>query len=179
MEEIIGKKEEKVILLDKEGNDIGSEEKIKAHEDALLHRAFSVFLINSEGKILLQKRAATKYHSGGLWSNTCCGHPRPGESIEQGAMRRLKEEMEIECNLKKSFDFFYSLEFDNGLTEKDHDHVLIGSYEFEPIPNGEEFDAWQWTHPKDLKEMIESKPHMYTPWLRKIMKDHHKKIRIN
>ena len=118
--------QEQVILVDQQDREIGVAEKLEAHRKGKLHRAFSVFLFNAKDEMLLQQRAAEKYHSGGLWTNTCCSHPRPGEPTEAAARRRLREEMGISCNLNKAFDFIYRAEFDNGLIEHELDHVFIG-----------------------------------------------------
>ena len=119
---------EEVILVNEQDEQTGTIEKMEAHRKALLHRAFSVFIFNGKGEMLLQQRAMGKYHSPGLWTNACCSHPRPGEEVETAAFRRLKEEMGIETSLKKIFDFIYRTEFDNGLTEYEFDHVYIGTY---------------------------------------------------
>ena len=121
--------DDKVILVDKNDNQVGLMPKLEAHEKGLLHRAFSVFIFNNEYKLLLQKRATSKYHSGGLWTNTCCSHPREGEDISEAANRRLFEEMGIKTSLRKVYDFIYKAELDNGLTENEFDHVFYGVYD--------------------------------------------------
>src|SRR5258705_9255778 len=119
---------EEVILVNENDEQVGVMEKMEAHQKGLLHRAFSVFIFNEKGQMLLQQRAATKYHSGGKWSNACCSHPRPGEELEAAAKRRLREELGIGTTLKKIFEFSYKVEFENGLTENELDHVFAGQY---------------------------------------------------
>ena len=137
---------EQVILVDEKDKEIGLEEKIKAHKEGKLHRAFSVFVFNQKGEMLLQRRALTKYHSGGLWTNTCCSHPRKGEDVDKAASRRLKEEMGFSCGLKEVFSFIYKTGFDNGLMEHEFDHVFVGAYESEPKINPEEVAEYKWDH---------------------------------
>src|ERR1700733_15003891 len=129
---------EEVILVDETDTPLGKMEKMEAHRKALLHRAFSVFIFNSKGEMLLQRRAPGKYHSGGLWTNACCSHPRPGEETSQAAKRRLFEELGFTTPLEKIFDFTYKSEFDNGLTEHEYDHVYVGQYDQGVYPNQEE-----------------------------------------
>ncbi|MFQ5541525.1 MAG: isopentenyl-diphosphate Delta-isomerase [Candidatus Binatia bacterium] len=157
---------EKVILVDEDGHEIGSMEKIKAHREGRLHRAFSIYVFNSEGKLLLQKRAKKKYHSGGLWTNTCCSHPRPQESIEKAAQRRLQEEMGFDCDLRESFSFTYKVKLDNDLFEHEHDHVFIGEFDGEPVPNPEEVEDWKWIGLEELQKDVRERPDRYTYWLR-------------
>jgi len=160
---------EKVILVDKNGNEIGTEEKLKAHKLGKLHRAFSVFIFNSKREILLQKRASHKYHSGGLWTNTCCSHPRPGEKIPNAAYRRLKEEMGIECDLKEVYTFTYKILFENGLTEHEYDHVFIGKSDANPKPDSSEVEDWKWINNDLLREDIKEYPENYTYWFKQIL----------
>lgn len=155
---------EKVVLVDNEDNVVGKEEKVTAHKKGFLHRAFSIFVFNSKGEILLQKRARNKYHSGGLWSNACCGHPRPREKLETAAKRRLKEEMGFNCDLKEIFDFKYKIGFANGLTENEVDHVFIGIYDDNPMPNSEEVEDWKFMNIKELEDDMMEKPDKYTYW---------------
>lgn len=155
-----------VILVDKNDKEIGSEEKMKAHREGKLHRAFSVFVFNLKNELLLQKRAKAKYHTGGLWSNTCCSHPQPGEATEKAAHRRLKEEMGFDCELKEIFSFVYRVKFDNGLSEHEYDHVFIGKSGNKPIPNKDEADGFRWVSLEKLKEDIKKNPEYYTYWLR-------------
>lgn len=159
--------EERVILVDENDNEIGSEEKMKAHEDGgKLHRAFSIFIFNSKGELLLQKRAASKYHFGGLWTNACCSHPHPGEPIEKTVHDKLKQEMGMDTGLEEAFTFIYRAEADNGLTEHELDHVFIGRFDGEPEPNPEEADDWKWIGIGELQKDIKENPDEYTPWFK-------------
>ncbi len=155
-----------VILVDKNNRKIGVEEKIKAHKEGKLHRAFSIFIFNSEGDLLIQQRAKTKYHSGGLWSNTVCSHPKPDETYLQAAHRRLKEEMGFDCNLKKSFCFIYNTGFQNGLIENEYDCVFIGKFDGTPKPNHKEIMDYKWISMKELKQDIIKNPSKYSVWLK-------------
>ena len=157
---------EHVILVDENDNEIGTEEKIQAHKDAKLHRAFSIYVYNPKGQLLLQKRAAKKYHCRSLWSNTCCGHPRKSETVEQAVHRRLKEEMGFECELTKKFQFIYKSPFKNGLTEHEFLHVFTGTYNEDPKINPEEADDFRWINMDELKQDIQNNPENYTPWFR-------------
>lgn len=157
---------QQVILVDQDNKEIGIEEKIKAHKEGKLHRAFSVCVFNSQGKLLLQKRAEGKYHSAGLWTNTCCSHPRPGETAEQAAHRRLKEEMGFDCKLKEAFVFIYQFKFDNGLTEYEYDHVFLGKYDGSITPDSKEVADWKWIMPEKLKRDIQKHPENYTYWFK-------------
>ncbi|MFH1173266.1 MAG: isopentenyl-diphosphate Delta-isomerase, partial [bacterium] len=141
-----------VILVDKNNRKIGVAEKVKAHQLGLLHRAFSIFVFNSKGELLLQQRAKEKYHSGKLWSNTVCSHPRPGETYNIAVHRRLKEEMGFDCPLKKSFCFIYNTGFKNGLMENEYDCVFIGRFNGLPKPNKSEVMAYRWVSLKDLRK---------------------------
>lgn len=155
-----------VILVDENDNEIGIEEKMKAHEDAKLHRAFSIFIFNSKGEMLLQKRACSKYHSGCLWTNATCSHPRPGETVGQAAHRRLQEEMGFDAEFNKAFDFVYKAEFDHGLTEHEFDHVFIGNYDGPINLNSEEAEDYKWIELETLKKDIEENPENYTVWFK-------------
>lgn len=155
---------EKVILVDENDNAIGSEGKLKAHQKGKLHRAFSIFVFNSKGKLILQKRNKSKYHSGGMWSNTCCGHPRPGENIEKAAHRRLKEEMGFECDLKEIFSFTYNVKIGK-LSENEYDHVFVGKFDGYPNPDSEEIDEWKWMSKEELKRGIKQS-NAYTHWFK-------------
>jgi len=155
-----------VILVDENDKEIGIEEKMKAHQEGKLHRAFSVFIFNSSGKMLLQKRANGKYHSGGLWTNTCCSHPRPEESIEKAAHRRLKEELGFDCELKELSHFIYKAKLDHGLTEHEFDHVFIEKYDGEIIPNKNEVSDTMWISIGALKEEIKKHPENFTEWFK-------------
>ena len=174
---------EMVILVDEQDNQIGTEEKIRAHEMAQLHRAFSIFIFNTSGEMLLQQRARSKYHSGGLWTNACCSHPRPGEDIEQAAHRRLEEEMGFDCVLKKVFHFIYKVELDHGLTEHEFDHVFVGKYIGPINPNPQEVENFKWISIDDLKSDIAHRPEHYTVWfkiaLNEILATDHYSLDIN
>lgn len=155
-----------VILVDEGDNPIGVLEKIEAHRLGKLHRAFSILIFNSKKELLIQKRAEAKHHSGGLWSNTCCSHPKPQESLEVTARRRLKEEMGIECSLQEIYKFIYKTEFDNGLMEHEYDHVLIGESNDIPVINPEEVEAWKWVEAQSLTKDMKDNPGDYTYWFR-------------
>lgn len=157
---------EKVILVDEQDNEIGSMEKIEAHEKALLHRAFSIFVFNDEGQMMLQQRALSKYHSPGLWTNTCCSHPRPGETLEEATQRRIVEEMGFYCEMKELFSFIYTAPFDDGLTEHELDHVFIGTYNDDPKINLEEVASWQWVEVDELLADVKENPDDYTVWFK-------------
>jgi isopentenyl-diphosphate delta-isomerase len=156
---------EQVILVDAQDNEIGRMEKQEAHEKGCLHRAFSVFVYNSVGDLLLQRRALHKYHSGGLWTNTCCSHPRPGEANHAAAKRRLKEEMGFECTLMKAFTFLYHQEVGE-LTEHELDHVFIGSFDGVPVIDPEEVAEWRFVSIEDLQHEMASNPENFTVWFR-------------
>tara|TARA_Y100000816_G_scaffold14284_1_gene9352 strand:- start:561 stop:1079 length:519 start_codon:yes stop_codon:yes gene_type:complete len=157
---------EKVILVDENDNQVGVMPKLEAHQKGLLHRAFSVFIFNSKYELLLQKRASSKYHSGGLWTNTCCSHPREGEEILDAAKRRLIEEMGIDTSLRKVHDFIYKAELDNDLTEHEFDHVLYGIYNEDPIINKDEADDFKWIDMDSLNEDIITNGDKYTIWFK-------------
>lgn len=158
--------EEQVILVDTNDNQIGLMPKLEAHEKAVLHRAFSVFVINNKGETMLQQRAADKYHSPLLWTNTCCSHQREGESNIQAGKRRLQEEMGFETDLEELFSFIYKAPFDNGLTEHEFDHVMIGNYDGEPEINPKEVANWKWMLPSEVKKDIDRHPENYTAWFK-------------
>lgn len=158
--------EEKVILVDINDEPIGLMNKMEAHEKALLHRAFSVFVLNSNNEIMLQQRASHKYHSPLLWTNTCCSHQRAGETNIQAGKRRLEEEMGFVVPLKELFSFIYKAPFDNGLTEHELDHVMIGYTNEEPKINPEEVESWKWMKIEDVKKDIENQPEIYTVWFK-------------
>jgi isopentenyl-diphosphate delta-isomerase len=157
---------EQVILVNERDEIIGVEEKIKAHLVGALHRAFSIFVFNSADQLLLQKRSCTKYHSKGLWSNTCCGHPRPGESIEEASHRRLWEEMGFDCEVREIFKFTYRAHLDNDLVEHEYDHVLVGEFDGEPNPSRDEVDDWKWMDLTTLKHDMQENSENYTYWFR-------------
>ncbi|MBD3329397.1 isopentenyl-diphosphate Delta-isomerase [Candidatus Dojkabacteria bacterium] len=160
---------DEIILVNKDDNVLGSGEKLDVHKKGLTHRAFSIFIFNSDGELMLQKRDSGKYHSGGLWTNTCCSHPRKGEDINIAVHRRLKEEMGFDTQLEEKFVFHYRAEFDNGLIEDEVDHVFYGYYDGEPELNPEEAEDWKWISLEDLKEDIKANPENYTAWLREII----------
>lgn len=157
---------EYVVLVDEQDRETGTMEKMQAHLEGRLHRAISVFIFNSKKELLLQKRAAGKYHSPGLWTNTCCSHPRPGESVKQAARRRLMEEMGMETDLHRSFTFVYRAEFDNGLTEHEFDHVFTGKSDVAPQPADEEVQAWRYVNIDMLETEMKADPAQFTEWFR-------------
>jgi len=157
---------EHVILVNEEDVQIGTMEKMEAHQQGLLHRAFSVLVINSKGEWLLHKRAKEKYHSGGLWTNTCCSHPRPGESTEDAARRRLQEEMGLDCFLTRLFQFSYKAEADPGIWEHEVDHVFIGHSDDLPKPDLAEVDEFGYFPPEMIENELNSMPSKYTVWFR-------------
>jgi isopentenyl-diphosphate delta-isomerase len=155
---------EEVILVNEEDAPLGIMEKMEAHRRALLHRAFSVFIFNREGKMLLQKRASQKYHSAGLWTNACCSHPRPGEDTREAAVRRLQEELGFTTVLEKIFDFTYRSEYGNGLTEFEYDHVFLGTYDDAIMPNEEEVSDYCFQSLDEIRAGLQSRPDSYTSW---------------
>jgi isopentenyl-diphosphate delta-isomerase len=167
---------EEVILVDEHDNETGAMEKLRAHIEGRLHRAFSVFIFNSRNELLLQQRAAGKYHSALLWTNTCCSHPRPGEGSGEAAVRRLHEEMGMACNLKKSFDFIYNAEVENGLTEHEYDHVYTGISDELPQPDSTEVAAWRYISLPALKEELNQQPDHFTAWFKICMNHWEKKL---
>ena len=160
---------EHVILVDTHDHSIGEMEKMEAHLKGELHRALSILVFNDQGEILLQQRAFSKYHTPGLWSNTACSHPRPGEDSLEAATRRLREEMGFTTELSGSFEFIYKAHFDNGLIEHEDDHVFFGTFNGIPVLNPEEANAYKWVKPADLMEDMQSAPEKYTVWFRIIM----------
>lgn len=157
---------EEVILVDENDNPIGTMEKIEAHKKGLLHRAFSVFIFNSKNQLLLQRRALNKYHSPGLWTNTCCSHPRPGEEIDAAAKRRLKEEMGIETVLTFKSTFIYKTPFENGLTEHELDYVFTGIYNDDPLINTSETDSFAWLNTDEIKARLKTHSNEFTSWFK-------------
>jgi isopentenyl-diphosphate delta-isomerase len=155
-----------VILVDENDREIGTLEKLVAHKEGKLHRAFSVFVFHPDGRLLIQKRAEGKYHSGGLWTNTCCSHPRPGESVLESAHKRLQEEMGFDCELSEVHAFVYRVELQNGLIEHEYDHVLFGVWSGNPKVNPEEASEWKFMSLEELKVDIALYPERYTFWLR-------------
>jgi isopentenyl-diphosphate delta-isomerase len=155
-----------VILVDEFDNPVGTMEKMEAHRLGRLHRAFSVFIFNSRGEMLLQRRAFSKYHSGGLWTNACCSHPFPGEDPADAAQRRLMEEMGFSVPLEKAFDFIYRADFDNGLVEHEFDHVFVGRYDGPIAINPEEVADYSFHSAEVISKSLEESPEQYTPWFR-------------
>ena len=165
--------EELVILVNEKDEQIGLMPKMEAHEKAVLHRAFSVFVFNENGALMLQQRAANKYHSPLLWANTCCSHQRAGETNIQAGKRRLMEEMGFVCELKEVTSFIYKAPFDNGLTEHELDHIMIGHYNENPIINTEEVEHFKWMLLEDVKIDIEKNPTTYTEWFKIIFRNYY------
>jgi isopentenyl-diphosphate Delta-isomerase len=159
-------KEEQVILVNEQDEPIGLMGKMEAHEKAVLHRAFSVFVLNDQHEVMLQQRAAHKYHSPLLWTNTCCSHQRAGETNIEAGTRRLSEEMGFTTELKELFHFIYKAPFDNGLTEHELDHVMVGRYKGVPEINPEEVASWKWMSIEDIKSDMKSHPEAYTVWFK-------------
>ena len=155
---------EQLILVNELDEMVGTMEKMEAHQKAMLHRAFSIFIFNSKGEMLLQQRAEEKYHCGGLWTNTCCSHPRPEEDTAAAAKRRLQEELGFTTPIKKAFDFVYTAPFSNGLTEYEFDHVFFGEYEGDLRPNPKEVAAVRYLSVNTIQSMMEEKPAQFTPW---------------
>jgi len=171
--------EEKVILVNKKDEQIGLMPKLEAHEKAVLHRAFSVFIFNNKNELLLQQRASSKYHSPSLWTNTCCSHQRDGESNIEAGKRRLEEEMGFVTDLQESISFIYKAPFDNGLTEHEYDHVLIGKYNQEPVINKTEVASYKWMSLNDVKIDIALQSSNYTEWFKIIFEKFYKHISIS
>ncbi len=166
---------ENVILVDDNDNQIGVEEKIAAHQNGgKRHRAFSILIFNDKNELMLQQRALSKYHCGGLWTNTCCSHPRPGEETEAAAHRRLQEEMGFDCELREKFSFNYTAPLDHDLTENEHDHVFVGNYNLEPKINKEEAESWKWISMIELNKDVLENPDKYTFWFKVILAEFNK-----
>ena len=157
---------ERVILVDGEDNAIGTADKLEAHRKGQLHRAFSVFVLDDAGRMLLQRRAEGKYHSGGLWSNACCSHPRPGEATEDAAARRLVEEMGIDCRPEPAFELVYRADVGGGLVEYEYDHIFLGHWTGEPSPDPAEVSEWRWVSLSELKQEVALHPRHFTYWFR-------------
>ncbi|PHS09751.1 MAG: isopentenyl-diphosphate delta-isomerase [Kordia sp.] len=169
-------KEELVILVDENDNQVGLMPKMEAHEKAILHRAFSVFVFNEKNELMLQQRALHKYHSPGLWTNTCCSHQRDGESNLAAGERRLFEEMGFVTELKETISFIYKVPFENGLTEHEYDHILVGHYENDPEINTEEVGEWKWMNLELVKKDIKNNPENYTSWFKIIFEKYYKTL---
>jgi len=160
---------EHVILVDEHDNEVGTMEKLEAHQKGVLHRAFSVLLFNTKGEVLLQKRAKSKYHSGGLWTNTCCSHPLPGESTRDATRRKLNQEMGIDLQPEFVYKFIYNASLDKDLTEHELDHVFIGTYDGDPIINTDEVEDWKYIDVAALRMDMKKNPGHYTAWFTLMM----------
>ena len=158
--------EEYVVLVDKDDNPIGTMEKMEAHLDAVLHRAFSVFIFNGKGELLLQQRAAHKYHSPLLWTNTVCSHPRSGETTIDAAHRRIVEEMGMDCEFKEVFSFLYRADVGQGLIEHEFDHVFIGTSDIKPVINPDEVETWKYVKLEWLEKDVVDNQSKYTEWFK-------------
>ena len=169
-------KEELVILVDENDKQIGLMPKMEAHEKAVLHRAFSVFVFNGKNELMLQQRALHKYHSPGLWTNTCCSHQRDGETNLEAGKRRLFEEMGFVTDLKETTSFIYKAPFENGLTEHEFDHILVGNYENDPLINKDEVASWKWVDLDLVKQNIEKSPELYTAWFKIIFEKYYQTL---
>jgi len=172
-------KEEHVILVNEQDKQIGLMPKLEAHQKALLHRAFSVFIFNDKNELMLQQRALDKYHSPGLWTNTCCSHQRDGETNIEAGKRRLQEEMGFVVDLQESISFMYKAPFDNGLTEHEYDHVLLGKYNNEPVINTSEAASWKWMLIEEVKDDIAIHPELYTEWFKVIFDKFYENLNIS
>ena len=168
--------EEQVILVNENDEQIGLMPKMEAHEKAVLHRAFSVFIFNSNNELMLQQRAAHKYHSPLLWTNTCCSHQRDGETNIEAGTRRLQEEMGFTTSLKETTSFIYKAPFDNGLTEHELDHIMIGYYEQAPVINPDEVEDWKWMLLEDVRTDVAAQPELYTAWFKIIFEKFYEHI---
>jgi len=158
--------DQRVILVDEHDKELGVKDKLAVHQQGDLHRCFSIFIFNKSGKMLLQKRAADKYHSGGLWSNACCGHPYPGTTTQAAAEERLKYEMGLDCSLREAFSFLYQTKLENGFVEYEFDHVFIGSADSDPRPNQAEVQDWRWINMASLEAELKDKPETFTYWFK-------------
>jgi isopentenyl-diphosphate delta-isomerase len=158
--------EDLLVVVDENDNELGVMDKLSIHKSGVLHRAFSLFIFNSKGELLLQKRANDKYHSAGLWSNSCCSHPREGETISQAITRRLYEEMGISCSAEFKFSFIYKVDFNNGLKEHEFDHVYFGRSNAKPIPNFDEVQDWKYIDLEKLEEEITLNPQDFSEWMK-------------
>lgn len=155
-----------VILVNSDDQQLGSMNKLEAHQRGALHRAFSIFIFNSRGELLIQKRAREKYHSPSLWTNTCCSHPQPGETTMMGANRRLVMEMGMKVELSHQFQFYYKSDFENGLIEHEVDHVFFGYSDCQPLLNTNEASDWEYISLGDLLQKIELTPELFTSWFK-------------
>ena len=160
----------KVVLVDEADNPLGEMDKLAAHEQGVLHRAFSVFVFNSKGEMLLQKRAAGKYHGAGLWTNACCSHPQWNEKVMEGARQRLQFEMGLSVPLKEAFRFIYKAPVENNLIENELDHVFTGITDEDPSPNPNEVADWKWIDRHSLAQQVENSPDLFTQWFKLALK---------
>ncbi len=160
------RKRNKVVLVDQHDIPIGEMDKIEAHQKGALHRAFSIFLFNNKGEMLIHQRAGHKYHGGGLWTNACCSHPQWGEDIKTSALERLQFEMGIQCDIKKAFSFIYNASVENNLVEHEYDHVFTGYIDIDPEPNPEEVQSYKWVDMINLHEDMHDNPNQYTYWFK-------------
>jgi isopentenyl-diphosphate delta-isomerase len=167
-----------VVLVNEHDDEVGLMPKLEAHEKGLLHRAFSVFVFNTDGNLLLQKRADSKYHSAGLWSNTCCSHPYPGEDAVEGATRRLQEEMGLTAKLRFVYSFIYKAELQNGLTEHELDHIFFGISDQAPVPDATEVSDYKYISPRELAKDLIAHPDNYTEWLKICFSELIEKVKI-
>lgn len=162
---------EQVILVDLRDRELGTMDKTEAHFSGKLHRALSIFVFNSKGELLIHRRAMGKYHSSGLWTNTCCSHPRPGENVADAAGRRLKEEMGFQTPLTEFFSFVYQAEVGKGIYEHEFDHVFIGTSDEFPFPDKKEVSEWKWMNVDKISAEIDNHPNDFTIWFQLIFKD--------
>ena len=169
---------EEVTLVDEHDRVLGSAEKLAVHRSGQLHRAVSVFVFDRAGDMLLQQRAGTKYHSPGRWSNTCCGHPRPGEAPDDAAHRRLREEMGFDCALNPAFAFRYRADLGKGLVEHEYDHVFVGLFTGLPRPDPDEVIGWRWASVDEIIEDLAACPERYTAWFRILLDQHRSRITV-
>jgi isopentenyl-diphosphate delta-isomerase len=160
------KHEDQVILVNEQNRELGVGGKAGVHREGALHRAFSIFIFDSQGRMLIHQRALDKYHSGGLWTNACCSHPRPGEAVEEAAHRRLQEEMGFDCELEEVFQFVYQVQLGEDLFEHEYDHVFVGTCEIEPEPDPEEVADWKWVEVEELWQDVQEHPGRYTYWFK-------------
>ncbi len=161
----------KVVLVDQHDQQLGEMDKLLAHQRGELHRAFSVFIFNSQGKMLIHQRAAHKYHGGGLWTNACCSHPQMGEELKSAAQERLQFEMGLVCSLQHVHEFVYHAEVENNLIEHEYDHVFFGSTDQSPNPNPDEVSAFKWISVNDLLQEVAEKPREFTYWFKSVLED--------
>jgi isopentenyl-diphosphate delta-isomerase len=171
--------EEEIILVDENDNELGFMPKLETHQKGLLHRAFSILIFNKKGELLIHKRAENKYHSSNLWTNTCCSHPRKGETTNEAVHRRLQEEMGFDCKLEFAYKFIYKTEFENNLIEHEYDHVFIGEYNDEIQPNPAEVSDYKWISLSNLRNDIVKNPKNYTFWFQLIVNEHLKSFHFN